>query len=242
MHSIKDYFQIGFKISWAGNYFHAQELISHYVNFPHRNLKVKVGNEIENLDQATQETVDNVIWVQQQAERNKIMMMPLPKYPEAYFSWSRMAFTGFAERLGEDSPENIGIQIGYHTGEILASLRVMSVVLHFSTAVVGVPAFAEQWKNLVQEMSRALKKLNTAAYMAILTPKGPEKLYHDFFVPICPMVSEVLEAEIDFTSEAYLFLLLSRIQSVINDVKSLYETVVEQLGDDTAQNPFSALG
>lgn len=225
----KELFFSGFNATWAGSYFQSLDLLRHYVDFNHPVLQQKVAAEIKQLNQRTEDAAARVLIVQSVAEKARIIMMPAPQFPEAFFSWSRMCFSGFGDRLREDSPQGIAFRVGYHSGEILSELQLLVVILQLSTAVPGIPAFESQWKNCSQNLLRALHKLRSSAQMALLVPNGPISLHDHLYVQIGEGFLDIGQADVDFSSIAYLHLLSSKVQTVIREALTWVNRVGEGL-------------
>ncbi|UZR95471.1 hypothetical protein [Chondrinema litorale] len=226
---VKEYFLAGYKATWSGSYFNAVELLGHYVNFPHPTLLERVTAEMQELKTQTGVAVADVLSVQNTANKARIHMMPPPEFPEAYFSWARMCYSGFDEKLSDLSPEKIAFDIGYYSGEILTSMKVLKVILKISTAVIGVPAFEPQWKNLSKTILKANKQLSAAARLSTMTPNGPVKLHDLLYARLTMAALEIGQADIDFSSDAYLRLLSGKIENYLSDFNESIQTIAAEL-------------
>lgn len=215
MPTLRELFRCGFDSTWAGNYFQSLDLLRHYVDFNLPALKEKVGVEIKQLDGRANDAAARLVSVQRLAEQVRVIMMPTPQFPEAFFSWSRMCFSGFNEKLREDTPPGIAFRIGYHTGEILSECQLLTVILQLSSAVPGVPAFEPQWESCAKNIQRSLKQLKAASQMAMLVPKGPAALHDELYVWMSEHFTEIAHADVDFSNVAYLHLLTSKIQTAM---------------------------
>jgi|GEM_PF-5257776 len=229
MISIKDYFLAGYKATWSGNYFNSVELLSHYVDFPHPELMKQINVEMQSLKDDTGVAVADLLSVQSFASKVKVHIMPPPEFPEAYFSWTRMCYSGFEQKLKEVSSEKVAFDIGYYSGEILTSMKLLSVILRISLAVIGIPAFEPQWKNTSKSIMYAQKKLNAAARLSTMIPNGPLKLHDDWYTEIGLAAHEIGEAEINFSSEAYLRLLSGKISNYLKQFTEKATKLAEEL-------------
>ncbi len=229
MISTKDFFLAGYKATWSGSYFNSVELLSHYVDFPHPELLQKVNAEMKTLKADTQSAVADLLSVQNFANQQKVHIMPPPEFPEAYFSWARMCYSGFEEKLRDVSPEKVAFDIGYYSGEILTAMKMLGVILRISLAVVGVPAFEPQWRNCSKTILRAQKKLNAAARLSTMIPSGPILLHDEWYAGLGMAAHEIGEAEVNFVSEAYLRLLSSKINNYLSEFSSKADNLAEKL-------------
>ncbi|MEM1136356.1 MAG: hypothetical protein AAGI07_11005 [Bacteroidota bacterium] len=215
---IKEYFLAGYQTTWSGSYFNALELLNHYINFQHPTLLEKVKGEMNALKAETENAVAATILVQQIADKAKIHIMPPPEFPEAYFSWMRMCYSGFEEKLSDISSEKIAFDIGYFSGEILTAMKVLKLILKISIAVIGIPAFKPQWENQRKTILRANRQLTAAAKLATMTPKGPIILHDELYAKLGMIAYEIGDADIDFSNEAYLRLLSGKIENYLSSM------------------------
>ena len=229
MKATKDFFLAGYKATWSGSYFNAVELLSHYVDFPHPELLKKVNVEMKTLKADTQTAVADLLSVQNFANELSVHIMPPPEFPEAYFSWARMCYSGFEDKLKDVSPEKVAFDIGYFSGEILTSMKMLGVILRISLAVVGVPAFEPQWKNCAKTILRAQKKLNAAARLSTMIPSGPIILHDEWYAQLGLAAHEIGEAEVNFVSEAYLRLLSGKIDNYLLEFSTKAQELTKKL-------------
>jgi len=223
MLTISEYFFAGFQTTWSGRYFNGVELLRHYKNFDHPTLKPKIAAEYQSVSNHKAHVQAEVNQVQSLAQKAGIVMMPVPDFPEAYFSWSRMCYSGFGDRLRESTPPGIAFRIGYHSGGILASMRLLSVILNVSAAVVGTPAFELQWKNAAAQIRQHQQMLQPAANMANMVPRAPDNLRIQLAEPLIETAGEIAGAETDFSNDAYLLLLSSKVRHIVRDFTTLIE-------------------
>ncbi|MDW7695476.1 hypothetical protein R9C00_27185 [Flammeovirgaceae bacterium SG7u.111] len=232
MVTLKESFVAGFYAAASGGYFNSMDLLGHYTNFPNPQLLSRVSDEMKTLQNDTPKVMGEVMNVQSIAEKNHIILLPAPRFPEAYFSWSKIANEGFNEKIGEDSPEGTAFNIAYRAGEVMTAMKVLTVVLSLSSSVVGVPAFEEQWKYLAKDMIRAAKKMGPPAKMAMMIPKGPDLLHDTLYVEVSEAAHEIGNAEIDFSNEAYLHLLSSKVNNYITSFNQKVNWLIKELGSE----------
>jgi len=224
MLNLKESFALGYQIAYTGSYFNSIELLGHYTNFPNPELISRVSKELKTLKTVLPRTMAEINHIHNVAEKEQIILLPPPKFPEAFFSWAKIAHEGFSEHLGtagdqaSSTPESIAFEVAYRAGEMMASIKVLTVVLNLSTSVIGVPAFEGQWKFLKKEIMGSLKKMGPAAKMAILLPKGPDILHDTLYVEMMEKAEELGNADIDFSNEAYLHLLSSKATNYIDEL------------------------
>ncbi|MBX2842238.1 MAG: hypothetical protein KTR26_10725 [Flammeovirgaceae bacterium] len=218
MPGVKDFFQAGFSTTCAGGYFNSIELLNHYIHYHHPTLTKVVAKELKLVKEEAESITQEITQIHAVADEMKIIMVAPPAFPEAYFSWARMTFSGFTETLDDLDPKKIAFNIGYYSGQILSSLKLLKVILNISTAVVGIPAFQEQWSNTSKSILKSIKNLEAASNLAVLTPKGPEELSERYAKQFCVAGREIAEAEIDFSNQAYLFLLSSKVENHQKDL------------------------
>jgi len=214
-----DFFTTGFLTTWSGRFFNCYELLRHFKNFDHPTLQPKIKAELSFIEKLEDKAKLETVRVQSFAGELGIVMMPLPDFPEAYFSWSRMCLSGFESRRNRKDYDQVAFEIGYHAGTVLAASKLLSIILNLSAAVPGVPAFEQQWKHANKTIEQGIKKLKPAKQMALLIPKGPVTLANEFAEEVVTLAEETLQADVDCANEAYLLLLSSKIKHQTMELK-----------------------